>query len=228
MRMPLRHARRVKVVQQLQAVLARLNDAPVSADVADFLLTDVGDARRLMGDSNSPLTDEQVLVSHTRGELRLAVYIDAPVLDRLAACDPVRRLDGDNLPDFCTALEGVSHFQYLIWNVERGREVSLLELELQAEVDKYASALTLSLQQSQGQFPRDLHARLFHRVSFARGLHEGHRDRYEEANRQAAYFCRAIDERFLTRRRAQPEAWLASLRRFFRLGHPVKMRSVFA
>lgn len=228
MRVSKPRARQIDIVERLQTLLARMNDAPISARASDFLLTDREHVLRLTDETDVAMTDEQVLVSHKDDELQLALYIDQRVLDRLSHRDPFRRLDEDNLQDFCTALEGVSHFHYLIWSAERRREVSLLELELQAEVDKYASAVLLLLQQSQGRFPRDLHARLFHRVAFATGLQEEHRTRYHEANRQAAYFCRVIDERFLTRRRAQPEAWLASLRRFFRLGHPVKMRSVFA
>jgi hypothetical protein len=200
----------------------------VTASVGDFLVTDREDARRLAGDSANCVADEQVFVSHLQDELQVAVYIDQQVLDRLARHDPQVRLDDRNLQDFCTALEGVSHFHYLVWSAERGREVSLLELELQAEVDKYAAAVWLLLQQSRGHFPRHLHARFFHRVHYLQHLAGEHRERYWEANRQAAYFCRALDERFLTRRRAQPEAWLASLRKFFRLGHPVKMRSVCA
>jgi hypothetical protein len=227
-RRPVTRARSSHVLHRLQSLLARLYDAPIDATVTDYLITDPERARQLTGDSQLPLTDEQVFVSHARGELRVSVYIDQQVLDRLAAHDPLMQLDEANLQDYCTALEGVSHFHYLVWSAERAREVSLLELELQAEVDKYASALWLNLQQSQGRYPQDLHARLFHRVSYAKGLEADGRTRYHEANRQAAYFCRAIDERFLKPRRAQPEAWLASLRRFFRLGHPVKMRSVAA
>jgi hypothetical protein len=222
-----KQARRQAVARRLQSVLARLNDAHVSTDVSDFLLTDREQARRCSDADGAPIADEQVLVRLSQGELQISVYIDAQVLDRLEAHDPERQLDECNLQDFCTALEGISHFQYLIWSAQRGREVSLLELELQAEVDKYASAMRLLLEQSRGRFPRDLHSRLFHRVSYAPELEDEHRRRYREANRQAAYFCRTLDQRFLDRRRAQPEAWLASLRQFFRLGHPVKMRSVF-
>lgn len=228
MRESAKQARRHAVVQQLHALVTQLNDAPVNAKVSEFLITDREQARRLATGANEPLSDEQVLVSHSHGELHLAVYIDAQVLDRLVDHDPLRQLNECNLQDFCTALEGISHFHYLIWSAEHGREVSLLELELQAEVDKYASAMLLLLAQSSGCFPRHLHSRFFHQVSYASGLGDERRNRYREANRQAAYFCRAIDERFLARRRAQPEAWLATLRRFFRLGHPVKMRSVFA
>jgi len=43
--------------------------------------------------------------------------------------------------DCCMLLEGVSHFLYLTWNAHYDRQVSLLDLELQAEVDKFVFAV---------------------------------------------------------------------------------------
>jgi hypothetical protein len=100
----------------------------------------------------------------------------------------------------------------------------MLELEVQADVDKYVSALALIAEQRGGEFPGDLHTRLFHRVRYIAQPDEAVRTRYEEANRHAARFCRALDERFLRRRQARPEAWLSELRKFFRLGHQAKLR----
>ena len=78
------------------------------------------------------------------------------MLERLTAHCPMRALDESNLADYCTALEGVSHFHYVTWSAGCARNVSLLELELQAEVDKYASALSLLLAQRAGRFPGEL------------------------------------------------------------------------
>jgi hypothetical protein len=145
------------------------------------------------------------------------------VLERLSRHDPLESLSERNLQDFCTALEGVSHFHYLLWSLGRGRGVSLLELELQAEVDKYASALALLMQQRGGEFPHALHAAMFDRVSYVPQLAPEERRRYEEANRHAARYCRSLDERFLRRRRCRPEAWVAELRQFFRFPHRQKL-----
>ena len=148
------------------------------------------------------------------------------MLSSLADSDPYIRLDLENLNDFLIALEGVSHFHYLVWSLARGRNVSLLELELQAEVDKYATAVALMTRQQAGRFPGALHARLFHAVSFLPQLDEISRHRYQEANRHAARFCRSLEERFLRVRRQRPELWLAELRRFFRRGHQEKIRQL--
>jgi hypothetical protein len=212
------------ILSHLQAMLARLYDAPVAHDVRDYLITDRKRLRELTGIAARDAHDEQVVLVQDDAGLRVGVFIDEAVIARLVQRDPLRALDESNLSEYCTALEGVSHFHYLIWSLERGRDVSMLELEVQADVDKYVSALALITEQRDGEFPGDLHTRLFHRVRFMAQKDESVRSRYEEANRHAARFCRALDERFLRRRRARPEAWLGELRKFFRLGHQAKLR----
>lgn len=214
------------LLRRMQSLLAGLYDAPVEHDAEDFLLSDPERLRELLGECGGPLADEQVFVVQEDGAVRIGLFIDQCVLDRLQKHDPLQALDEGNLPDFCTALEGVSHFHYLIWSCARGRSVSLLELELQAEVDKYATALALMTQQRAGVFPGALHARMFDGVSFLPQLDEASRRRYEEANRHAARYCRALDQRYLHPRRLQPEKWLAELRRFFRCGHQEKIRQL--
>jgi hypothetical protein len=210
----------------MQTLLAQLYDAPVSEDVQDFVLSDRARLSQVVGEQADEARDEQVFVVEDEHGVRLGLFIDEKVLARLARRDPLEALDEDNLPDYCTALEGVSHFHYLVWNVAHGRNVSLLELELQAEVDKYATAVALLTRQQRGQFPGALHSRLFHAVSFLPQLDEISRRRYQEANRHAARFCRSLEEKFLRPRRQRPELWLAELRRFFRRGHQEKIRQL--
>ena len=45
-----------------------------------------------------------------------------------------------------------------------------------------------------------------------------------EAHRYAARFCRRLEDRFLRRRQARPEAMVAQLRAFYRLGRHAKLR----
>ncbi len=214
------------VLQRMQALLAQLYDAPVEHRVDDFLVTDRARLACLIGDQAHEAADEQVFLMQEEDEVRVGVYIDGAVLERLQHCDPLQSLHENNLHDYCTALEGVSHFHYLMWSLTRRRDVSLLELELQAEVDKYASAVALFTQQRNGRFPEGLHARLFHAVSFLPALDEIARQRYEEANRHAARYCRSLEQRFLRSRRRRPELWLAELRRFFRCSHQEKIRQL--
>lgn len=216
----------VILLRKMQRLLAHLYDAPVDHDVGDFLLSDRRRLSEMVGPQAEHAADEQVLVVEDEHGVRLGLFIDEQVLARLARRDPLHALDDDNIHDYCTALEGVSHFHYLAWSLARGRSVSLLELELQAEVDKYATAVALLTQQRNGSLPGSLHARLFHAVSFLPQLDAESRRRYQEANRHAARFCRSLEERFLRARTRRPELWLAELRRFFRRGHQEKIRQL--
>ena len=117
------------LLRGLQGLLARLYDAPAVHDVHDFLVTDAACAARLAGQAQPPATDEQLLMAEGADGLELSLYVDAEVLRRLDACCPMRALDERNLADYCTALEGVSHFHYVVWNTDRTREISLLELQ---------------------------------------------------------------------------------------------------
>jgi len=212
------------LLRELQNRLAGLYDAPAEHDVYDFLITDAAHAAALQGAAAAPSTDEQLLVVEEEDGVGISLYVDQSVIARLAERCPLQSLADENLADFCTALEGVSHFHYLVWSAGRERHVSLLELELQAEVDKYVSALQLMLQQRAGRFPAELFQRLFDRTAFLPHLPPHERTRYEEAHRFAARFCRRLEERFLRRRRARPEALLAELRTFYRLGRHAKLR----
>lgn len=212
------------LLRQLQELLAGLYDAPAEHDVYDFLVTDAAHAAALQGATRALVTDEQLLVLEDGGAVELSLYLDQAVLERLVARCPLRALSDENLADYCTALEGVSHFHYFVWSAGHARRVSLLELELQAEVDKYASALRLMLEQRDGRFPGELFERLFEGVTFLPHLAPEERARYEEAHRFAARFCRRLEERFMRRRRARPEALLAELRAFYRLGRHAKLR----
>ena len=209
---------------QLQALLADLYDAPVAHDVHDFLITDPGHAAALQDSLAPPPTDEQLLIAETADGVALGLYVDATVLERLARRCPLQALDDANLQDYCTALEGVSHFHYVSFSAGCERGVSLLELELQAEVDKYATALSLLLAQRGGRFPADLFHRLFEGGQLLPHLSPSERARYTEAHRFAARFCRRLEERFLRRRQARPAALVAELRSFYRLGAHAKLR----
>jgi hypothetical protein len=212
------------LLDQLQQLLAGINDVPVTCAVSEFHLGERGRCSSLLGRALGPEEDEHVLLSESPGTAELSVYIDRQVLRRLQRHNPLQQLNEANLADFCTALEGVSHFQYLVWCIGHGRQVSMLELELQGEVDKYAAAVCLLRRQGRDDLPRGLRRRLFEDVRFVSGLSAELQLRYEEANRLAARFCRQIERQFLRRQYFRPEAWLRTLREFYRRPHHQKLR----
>ena len=184
-------------------------------NVDDFLISDAEVARDLGGESGWLDTHEQLLVQEEGEDLALSLYIDAAVLRRLDDDNPVERLHAGNLNDFCIVLEGVSHFLYLLWNAGFDRPVSLLELELQAEVDKYVVTSFLFSLQSEGRVPPGLTRWLFSNPAYDERLDRASRRRYEDANYYAGRFCSQIEDHYLRRRR--PGSLIKEVRRFYRL-----------
>jgi hypothetical protein len=212
------------VLRDLQSLLGRLYDVTLEHDVYDFLVTDRRALAGLTPVNDQRAPDEELLLAETADGAGVALYIDARVLERLEEADPMGALTEANIADYCTALEGVSHFVYSTWRLECDAPVSLLELETQAEVDKYAATVFLISDQQGGGYPSQVHARLFDRVNFDARLAPEQYERYRTAHALAANYCRRLESRFVNRGKAQVEALVRELRKFYRLGSAAKLR----
>lgn len=211
------------VLTALQDLLAGIYDVPLAHDVYDFLVTD---PNCVPGAGRTASCDEQLLVARDGDEMAIALYLDAQVLERLAAADPLEHLTAANLADCWTALEGVSHFHYLAFHTGFDREVSRLELETQAEVDKYVATLWLLRRQMPRHFPLELHRILFGRTQVDPGLPRERAALYRRASDYAARFCRRMEERLRRPADAGFHEMVAELRRFYRLTESRKLAHI--
>ena len=211
-----------EAVRELQRRLEDLYEVEVPHDVREFLITDARLARILEGGKGRDCSEKLLVRQDDEETLELSLYLDADLLARFEADSPLRHLHAGNLETFCTVLEGVSHFVYLAWRAGADCPVSLLELELQAEVDKYAVGLSLAAEQHGGQVPGDLWARLFRAVRFDPRLDAGAARRYRRASEAAAGFCRALHQALLEGRAGGQRATRA-LRRYYRLRPAAKL-----
>ncbi|MGZ3458583.1 MAG: hypothetical protein ACXU86_08770 [Archangium sp.] len=168
-------------------------------------------------------SDEELLVHEGEEELELALYLAPALLHRLQPYEsgPVDWLLERELDGFCQLAEGVSHFVYVAHTALHGRTVSLLELEAQAEVDKFALCLLHRWGDGVGAWAEELRRRLFDRVSYRAKLSEAERWRYEEANRLSRNFCSRLMGHVAGRRL---ERLLSDLRYAYRLGAEAKLR----
>ena len=207
----------------LQSALTEIYDLPATPDVRDYLMTD---RAHLAGLVESRDTDEQLIVAEEGDTLSLALFIEASVLERLGRRDPFEGLTHENLADYLTAAEGVSHFVYVAWNTGHDKPVTLLELELQAEVDKYVLGAWLLRQQGAGRFPRELHRALFERTRVDPTAAAGRLNLYHTASSYAARFCRRVGAALERKRSGVTRDLLAELRRFYRWGNLRKLRHI--
>ncbi len=148
-----------------------------------------------------------MLLRESEGALEIAVVMPAS--------------GGANANDLWLQLaEGVSHFVYVSNRARQELQATQLELELQAEVDKFVLLVLEATPYDQGE-AFAVHARLYENVRYLHAAGTELGERYRIANDLAARFVRRLLE-------AGPEQAHAALRRFYRAGQSDKIRLVAA
>jgi hypothetical protein len=145
----------------------------------------------------------QLLLKESEGTLSLAVHLGP------------QELDPRDLQGFLGAAEEISHFLYLGWKARNERPVSLLDLEVQGEIDKFLlTALHL-------EGDRSLLGRWFDRARFHDDVTGEALDRYRRAHRFGERFLRSLGGGIF--RRGLPPRILRTLRAFYRWSSPRRL-----
>ena len=116
--------------------------------------------------------------------------------------------------------EGASHFVYVTNRARQELPSTQLELELQAEVDKFVLLVLERTPYDRGE-AFEVHSRLYENVRYLHAAGTELGDRYRTANDLAARFVRRLMA-------FGPETTHATLRRFYRAGQTDKIRLVAA
>lgn len=193
------------MLSQIQNELSALYRLEPGFDVEQFVV------KRSALDDTPLERPEQVLVRHTGEWVEMSLVLDDALLEPDASW---------NLDRLCVAVEGVSHLLYLALAAERDAQITRLELELQAEIDKFVLLLFGGAQSS-----RELLASLFRDFSLREDVvGDAERSRYREANRLAHQYCSYLDSRFV--QREHTGALLRELRQVYRMGGMGKLNYV--
>ncbi|MEE2959305.1 MAG: hypothetical protein VYA34_01065 [Myxococcota bacterium] len=210
------------VLSELQNALQELNSINVGHDIEDFLI-DSTSREALPGAILG--TPEQIFVSQpSSDEMDLAVYIDDSILETLQQHCPSQGLSDANVDAYCVALEGVSHFNLILWRADQDWPISQLELELQAEVDKFVGAGCLLINNGYGPklAKRIMQKALFENFEWRHGFGEEQLRRYRTATLGAKEF---VDSFQLSQYPNEAIPFLtAQARMFYRLSLSEKLR----
>ena len=193
--------RELALAARIQGALERLYGLDRVADVADFASgTEPGDREALL------------LREADDGGIELRV---------LLPCIDAGENTGMRLDTLCQIIEGVSHFVYVVERARVRREATHLELEMQAEVDKWV-VLAASMHAFDATGSAALRARLYERVRFSHEEATELGQRYRVANEAAHRFVRRLERRYVSA--ARFNELRCELRRFFHLGQEEKLR----
>ena len=178
-------------LRRLQRTLERYYGLESAPDVVRFVAPGDGETR------------EHLLVRETDDALEIKLVLP-PIAPEFGLND-----------GFLQLLEGVSHFLYLVERARTGLPATQLELELQAEVDKFVllafSPSPLSLER------RALHEQLYEHVTYLHDANTELGERYRLANDLAARFTSRLLDAESARARGL-------LQRFYRAGQGDKIR----
>lgn len=149
---------------------------------------------------------EALLLRESEGELEMALVVPEHAAN-----------DTDY---FLQLAEGVSHFVYVANRVRQELPSTQLELELQAEVDKFVLLVLERVPYDRGE-ALAVHAQLYESGQFLHAAGTELGDRYRTANDLAARYVRRLLG-------FGHETTHAALRRFYRAGQAEKIRLVAA
>lgn len=134
--------------------------------------------------------EELIIAEFPDGQFELALHLD-PQLEKMTEQNPLQHVH-----ELCLLTEGLSHFLFITERIHAARSTSLLEMELQAEVDKFLILHLLSWEQEQ-HCPPKLFAQQFEEHRFAEHLNGAEFSRYQTAHQFAAKFCHRLRERYI-------------------------------
>jgi len=185
---------------RVQEALERVYQLDRIADVGDYL-------------KEAEAGEREALLLHEADDGALEMTLRLPPLEGEAGLDAL-----------CQIIEGVSHFVYVVERARRQRGTTQLEMELQAEVDKWVVlAASVALRGPLDMdTSADLRSRLYESVSFEHDETSERGERYRVANETAHRFVRRLERDYVGR--ARFGEMRVELRRFFHVGQEGKLR----
>ncbi len=205
---------------RIQNELERIYGISCSECVEDFLLTETTPSSILPIHPWIHHTEEALLVEQSEDNLDVGLWVKPNLLEWSGqqSWEELweKDLSEDTLQKMGPLIEGVSHFVYLLWKAGRDHCVTQLELELQAEVDKF---ILFSSGWGKHQ-SRKVMQILFEEARWIPQLSDGEKERYHTAVKFASQYCESLRENYLNH---SAEELLPELRSFYRMGQSEKI-----
>lgn len=211
------------LVDHLQQQLEAIYDVQSPASASDLLV-----GRRSLSEAGVQVSArEEVFLAEDRGALDLGLYLAPELFERVRGKDP-RKASGlglvtDALPAFAAIAEGVSHVVYLMRCAGHGRQVKKLELEVQAEVDKFAVSALHLWGRGLREAAAGLWQRLFIDATLRDGLTAEETHRYRTAGTLGGAYARRLLGRYVLP--GDLGGLLTDLRETYRLTDDAKLRA---
>lgn len=181
----------LKFLTMLQLKLETYYDINPPYSISEFVCHS---AQVETGSSSCKGTTPEMLIYREDGtNLDISLFLNPSLLQDISIDNYKTNWTGEIFNNGCIVLEGVSHFLYMVFNAHYDRQVSMLDLEIQAEIDKFLFSV---LDTDHTDSPDVLIQRLFCDVSYRDDLSDTLRYRYEQANDLAHSYCQWLHDNF--------------------------------
>lgn len=163
-------------LRQIQVELEQLNGIENPHDVRDFV--------RLNESENA------LVVREEGDDAEVAVLLHDALVQSYEGASFPNDFEFSQLADLSIIIEELSHFCLYCAKATNDRSLSPIEMEVQAEVDKFALALRWLEAENEEALKHRIYEQIFENYHFREELSDRARLRYQEAHLIAKNFCR--------------------------------------
>jgi hypothetical protein len=215
------------LVKTIQQQFQSIYQLPQDLSIEDFLINQktLETAQEERCDLISTARHRGFMLLFTEGEeLHVGIYLHNQLIDNLRKHNPLLGLHEKNIDDFCILIEEVSHFLYTTWKARHDIKITKLEIELQAEVDKFILCSLYRAQNPDPTYRLPLIELLFEDYQLEKNLSEESQQRYHTASRLARHYCNFLDRHFINDKHI-PQM-IKEIRQFYRFSQTDKISHI--
>ena len=158
---------------------------------------------------NKDPQNPQVLFLDHGSDVSLGIFLGDKILSNIQKDTKVF-----SFQDFCIMAEEISHFVYLLWSKSNNKKISLLDLEIQGEIDKFLLAADFYPEKS-------VFDKLFNDFYIRHDLSHEDRQRYFKAHRLG----KKLAHRWMSKR-GKKQKKIDWLRLFYRQNPPNRISMI--
>lgn len=183
----------IVLLNQIQTQLQDRYDLDIPYCIEEFVSSDrfvasqLADVQENEGLERPAIDEEVVFIEQSSDSLEFTVYFDEQLLESVAQA----RSDLDGV---CTVVEGASHAVCLLWHAHNDRQLRPVDLELQAEIDKF---VVLMEKITDPAARLGLHRHLFSTSRILPDSNTALYERYKVASSLASDYCQWLNQRFI-------------------------------
>lgn len=210
----------LQFLTMLQLTLETYYDIDPPYSISEFVCHS---AQTDTGTSCCKGTTPEMLVYREDGtNLDISLFLNPSLMTNLCTETYKNTWIDQSFDNGCIVLEGVSHFLYMVFNAHFDRQVSMLDLEIQAEIDKFLFAV---LDTEYRESSDKLLQKLFCEVSYREDLSDALKHRYEQANSLAYRYCQWLQSTYELK--SSNKSLLAEVGKVYRLNSTAKQEHIY-